>query len=48
MKRIKVIENKYGIICDESTGAGCGGANGDYNKSALQNGEAVTNYGGKL
>ncbi len=26
----------------------CGGANGDYNKSALQNGEAVTNYGGKL
>jgi len=32
-------------ICNESTGAGCGGVAGDYNADPLKNGETVTNPG---
>ena len=46
-KRIEVIKNEYGIICNEATGFGCGGTSGgNYNDSALRNGNAVTNPGG--
>lgn len=48
MKRIEVIKEKYGVVCDEASGLGCNGGAGNYNDSALQNGVAVTNPGTKL
>ena len=37
-KRIKVIKDQYGVICNESTGAGCNGGIGDFNTNRLDNG----------